>query len=167
MNSGDIFNPAEVRKAFTIDMDGRKVSMYSLDTIGKALSIMDFSPESSIVKLSKLKEMSSIYPELSNAFPKGFEGADPYVVIHSKKNGPNGMVYDVSLFDLSAQSLNFLGKGLNAEALITDNFLDSPRARGRGVAHRADLRSARQIMLAMQMMSLKKICLRLVFAKQG
>ena len=144
-----------VSKTLSVDIDGYKVLLYDKMVIAQAQSIMELTHGAKIHRMSKIKEMSAAYPGLAEALPTGFEGSDPFIVVHNKtlKDGKN--YYDISLFELSTESLNFTGKGLQKGVLVTENFIDHTKARQQGVVHSADLRNVRKIMVGMQLMAIK------------
>ena len=156
INGENYTDPKTIREAFQVEVGDKTIQMFSPSTVFYMLSIMEYGSNNAIHKLSKLKEMKAIYPGLENLNISGFEGSDPYVVIHSTPDASGKGVYDISLFDISAKNLNFMGRGLGPDALITDNFEESRYARGKGVLHKANLRAAKQVILTTQMMAIKK-----------
>lgn len=156
INGENYTDPKTIREAFQVEVGDKTIQMFSPSTVFYMLSIMEYGSNNAIHKLSKLKEMKAIYPGLENLNISGFEGSDPYVVIHSTPDASGKGIYDISLFDISAKNLNFMGRGLGPDALITDNFEESRYARGKGVLHKANLRAAKQVILTTQMMAIKK-----------
>lgn len=127
---------------------------YSAEELRNIKNYMDWSQGTTVLFYSDLKHFSKLYPELASAFKEEFIGNDPLILIHGvRKDSDGNNIYDISIFDVSPSPLHFHGVGIEGQ-LITSHVASEKEARANGVEMPATLHNARNLQVAIQMMSL-------------